>query len=513
MKKIVHTVFAILATMLLPATAYADVSIMKVVEVGEPSVSVFSDGDSIRIRAIVKTNGVNMKKGRSLTVVLTFCGGDRRVELPELTFTGVERYRFDRRRAILNGEAWEPDGRKKIVVKGKALHGEYEYRTSIPYMQWVDGASLNAEYIYNSNCSDKIVGSRRLALNWENRPERMPVSHGGGMDRSGGYVAAGYEDMVYFIDPDVSLAAASSSAPEAANDARQAGGFATVFYFPGSQSGFNLGFAGNDLRLSDLIREMNSLDNAARKSISVVVTGYASPEGMYFDNEKLAQTRANNCIDYLKSFRVFDKAGFAMQWVAEDWAGVVDYLNGERPLFWQPALRIVENVGIFDGREKMLMDLDGGRPYRELMSYCFPLLRRAEIRIEYEAEAKSRGKERQAAVHYSGVLNLDDFMCDAARYEPSDDEYLKIYLAAAELYPHDVTVNNNLAALYLRRGDADKASVYLERTDDDPATYINKGVYHYMTGDIKKARIFFIKAVKANYRQAADNLLLLEKLE
>ena len=44
---------------------------------------------------------------------------------------------------------------------------------------------------------------------------------------------------------------------------------------------------------------------------------------------------------------------------------------------------IVRNVGVYEGRERMLMELSGGVPYRRLLVLGFPQLRRIECSIDY----------------------------------------------------------------------------------------------------------------------------------
>lgn len=47
-------------------------------------------------------------------------------------------------------------------------------------------------------------------------------------------------------------------------------------------------------------------------------------------------------------------------------------------------MQIIDGMGIFDGREGKLMALEGGIPYREMLKEMFPLLRRVEIKVEYD---------------------------------------------------------------------------------------------------------------------------------
>ena len=56
-------------------------------------------------------------------------------------------------------------------------------------------------------------------------------------------------------------------------------------------------------------------------------------------------------------------------------------------------LDIIRTCGVFSGREKRLMDLDGGTPYRDMLHRYFPLLRRIEVKVIHEEEENTRGAD------------------------------------------------------------------------------------------------------------------------
>ena len=47
-------------------------------------------------------------------------------------------------------------------------------------------------------------------------------------------------------------------------------------------------------------------------------------------------------------------------------------------------LYLIDHVGIFAGRERKLMDLDKGAPYKYMLKEFFPALRRVEITVNYD---------------------------------------------------------------------------------------------------------------------------------
>ena len=47
-------------------------------------------------------------------------------------------------------------------------------------------------------------------------------------------------------------------------------------------------------------------------------------------------------------------------------------------------LFLIDQTGVFEGREKKLMDLGGGEPYAYMLKEFFPGLRRVEITVSYD---------------------------------------------------------------------------------------------------------------------------------
>ncbi|MCD7935919.1 MAG: DUF3868 domain-containing protein [Tannerellaceae bacterium] len=119
---------------------------------------------------------------------------------------------------------------------------------------------------------------------------------------------------------------------------------------------------------------------------SISITGYASPEGMYITNEGLALGRARAFMDYLRRQFGLSPYLFRVSGVAEDWEGLRQMVEESWMAQRYEILRIIDQVGIFEGRELRLMQLDRGEPYREMLHYMFPELRRVEVLVEWTIE-------------------------------------------------------------------------------------------------------------------------------
>jgi len=135
-------------------------------------------------------------------------------------------------------------------------------------------------------------------------------------------------------------------------------------------------------RIQNLIHQLLDDPNATITGISIV--GYASIEGNYIDNLTLSQQRAVALKDYIKSlYGIRDNHIFTIWGAGEDWATLEELVSRSNMSEKYRILDIIRNTDIFAGREKKLMDLAGGNPYRQMRDEMFPLLRRVECQIHY----------------------------------------------------------------------------------------------------------------------------------
>lgn len=118
---------------------------------------------------------------------------------------------------------------------------------------------------------------------------------------------------------------------------------------------------------------------------SVQLTGYSSIDGTYAANERLSKNRVNGMRQYLdKEYDLLSRYPLRVHAVPEDWVTLRRLIAASSYPWKEKVLRIIDGTGVFDGRESKLMRLDGGVPYREMLKEVLPLLRRVEIRVEYD---------------------------------------------------------------------------------------------------------------------------------
>lgn len=158
-------------------------------------------------------------------------------------------------------------------------------------------------------------------------------------------------------------------------------------YFRQGYSTLQPAFRENGIRLDEFMRRVSDMhaDSTARLN-SIDIVAYASPEGSFTLNRKLARKRAENISAYLRDNMPFLSGSlFNVQPKGIDWNGLAAMVEASDMRYRSEVLNILRNVPettyrngkLVDSRLKRLMDLRGGRPYNYMLTHFFPELRAA----------------------------------------------------------------------------------------------------------------------------------------
>lgn len=130
------------------------------------------------------------------------------------------------------------------------------------------------------------------------------------------------------------------------------------------------------------------VDRIQRDSSNVIqrvsLTGWCSIEGTARFNDRLSLDRAHGVEEYLLGFYPWMRDIMYVEGRGEDWVGLLRLVEASGNTPWSREIeRIILGAGVYQGREKRLMDLYGGHPYRWMARDLFPQLRRIECVVEY----------------------------------------------------------------------------------------------------------------------------------
>ena len=250
--------------------------------------------------------------------------------------------------------------------------------------------------------------------------------------------------------------------------------------------------------------EMLKKINRERESLNikdVEVLGYASPEGNYDYNEKLASKRQNVTSDYvqqqLKNTQV--TADVNAKYTAEDWDGFQKLVQASNIQDKDVILRVLSMYKDPAEREQQIRNMSAG--FRELADGILPELRRSRMIINYETVGRS---DEQILAQYAADparLSADELLYAATLVDDMNKKE-EIYKKAAELYPRDYRPINNIAAMEFAKGNNDVAKAYIQdvfRTySKAPEANANLGLMALQSGDVKTAENYIAQATGAN---------------
>lgn len=328
--------------------------------------------DSVRIDLTIRARGIAVPSEQALTLTPSLRFGRKELPLPPVVFSGSRRARFDRRE-----EAVDPD-RNRVVpyhvwVTGRKRNDYVlRYRVSVPYASWMEHAELRLKQVSRDCCREELLAEDVLT---EDIGLESPCN------------VAQPQPPVQRKDDSVKIDIVKEATVKEVLQAPavQERRVAVTLYidYPRGGSRVDASYGNNYLELRKVDSLLVPLLGDYRITIKEIrITGYASPDGAYYDNEALAKSRSLGFRSYLSRSYGLQDYPFRTAWVAEDWEGLRRLIKGKP--YETAVCFIIDNYGIFEGRERYLMDLQGRRPYRDMLEHLFPKLRRIEVSILYE---------------------------------------------------------------------------------------------------------------------------------
>jgi Flp pilus assembly protein TadD len=273
--------------------------------------------------------------------------------------------------------------------------------------------------------------------------------------------------------------------------------------------------------------EMLKKINRERETLAIKdidVLGFASPEGAYDFNDKLANKRQNTAEQYVKEQLKKTKVNTDInaKYTAEDWDGFQQLVQASNIQDKDVILRVLSMYKDPQEREQQIRNMSAG--YRELADGILPELRRSRMIINYETIGRSDEQIQEQYVADPAQLSVDELLY-AATLTNDADKQEAIYKTAAKLYPADYRALNNIAALEFNKGNNDTAKDYINEVfnvlGNAPEANANLGMMALQEGNVASAETYIAKATnanglnnvlgalniaKGNYAEAAKNL-------
>ena len=241
--------------------------------------------------------------------------------------------------------------------------------------------------------------------------------------------------------------------------------------------------------------------NADREKLNirnVEVQAYASPEGGFSFNDKLAGKRQNTSEAYVKSQlkQTGVATGIDAHYTAQDWDGFQKLVQASNIQDKDVILRVLSMYKDPEQREQQIRNMS--EAFRELADGILPELRRSRLIINYETIGRSDEQIKAQYATDATKLSVEE-MLYYATLEDNVAKKEEIYKRTAEYYDKDYRALNNLATLAFKKGDEMEATRYLERAlrvnPQAPEALANLGIMELVNGNVKEAETSIAKAL------------------
>lgn len=158
----------------------------------------------------------------------------------------------------------------------------------------------------------------------------------------------------------------------------------------------------NTVELAKIRATIDSVRNDDKTTLSSIrIHGYASPEGGYANNTRLAKGRTQALVDYVTSYYKFDNKLITSEYTSEDWEGFLASLSAASSLEKKDEiLKLMDDSTLdIDKKERQIAQLAGPQTYKYILEECYPALRHSDYTVNYTVRGFNRKKPKRLSRH------------------------------------------------------------------------------------------------------------------
>ena len=263
-----------------------------------------------------------------------------------------------------------------------------------------------------------------------------------------------------------------------------------VIYFTVNQS--NVRYS---QKSSDEIKRLKQFAKLGYETKNIEISSYASPEGTLDINEKVSDNRGESTFNYAKRLMKKLKVQgannndlYIKSSKGEDWGGFNKLVNSSDMKDKNKVLNIVRNQKDPQKREEAIRDM--AEIYDAIEDDVLPKLRKATITLRVYEPKKTEEDIVSLAIADPTQLDIKEMLYAASLIE--DNSIKKtIYNTVSKSFPNDYRAYNNLAGIYIKEKNMNKAIDMLGKASkynaNAPEVNENKGIIAALEGDYNKA--------------------------
>lgn len=469
MKKLI-----IIISTLMGALTFADAQIISDVEVS--GLNIVKDGNMMNVEMDIDLSKLEVKNRRSVHLVPVLKNGADSLELSPVGIYSRGRYISYLRR----GESIFQD-LGETIYKESDKPNIINYAVSVPYKAWMDGS----EVVMNRKtcgCCQNLLAEESSLL--------------------GGFEIPVYEPYFLYIQP----------APELSKT-RQLSGSAFIDFVV-SRTDIRPEYRNNAKELGNIIATIDSVKNDPDIKVkNITLKGYASPEGPYKNNERLAKERTASLRKYVQNLYHFDESMIQTSYEPENWEGLKEYVKASDLENKTEILLVIGSDRDPDQKEWKIKS-SWPADYRILLDNCYPGLRKTDYMIEYTIEDFTDvDKIVEIFRTAPNKLSLNELYVASSAFESGSEDFADVFRTAVMMYPSDPVANLNAANVAMQAGDYKAAKAYMKKAGDEPEVQYAWGLFYMGVGEYEEAEGWLNTARRDGITEAGRMLEQCAKLK
>lgn len=249
----------------------------------------------------------------------------------------------------------------------------------------------------------------------------------------------------------------------------------------------------------DLVRDDKNVEITG-----INIHGFASPDGPYANNERLARERAASLKNYVSHLYTIDNKLFSSNSTPEDWDGFRHKVQQSQLANKEEILKISNSNLAPDDKDKRIRQLYP-QDYAVIMSNIYPRLRHSDYTVSYTVRPFSVEEAKQILRTRPQQLSLQEMFLVAQTMEEGSAEFNEVFDIAVRMFPDDPTANLNAACADLQRRDIASAEKHLQKAGNSAEALNARGALAVMKKDYALARQLFADAAAAGSDDAKAN--------
>lgn len=437
-------------------------------------VQILKKGNDLKIDFNVDFSDVSLKSEQQVIYTPVFVGEGDSILFDPIVLNGrnvaIKEQREPRRRVA---------GAQEVLTRRNGTSQHVSVTRSVPYQDWMEYSHV---YLAEDLCGcGNLQDQGRVPVgDFDNRPAPAP--------------------LMTFVTPKAE-----------AVKARAEKGSAFVDYVV-NKTNILPDYRRNRQEIAKIVATIDLVKNDPNVSITEInIHGYASPEGSYSNNTRLAEGRAASLKEYVRSLYTLPDNIFTSKSTPEDWEGLRKLVENSQIDNRSEILAIINSDMEPDSKDHEIRRRFP-QTYAFMLKEWYPGLRHSDYTVNYVVRPFTVEETKEIMKKNPRQVSLNEMFLVAQTYEPGSPEFNEVMDIAVKTFPEDPVANLNAACAALNAQDWTTARKYLAKAGNSPEADHARGVLAMNEGRYDEAESYLKTALKAGVKSAEANLTILERL-